>query len=212
MDSTDPVHAGRGAARSASASRFQQAIAWLFGIALCLLSGLVVAEVLLRKIFLVSLQGIDELSGYVLATTASLAFFLALADRAHMRIDILYARMPVGLKRLSDGIALLSVAASACLLVTMGWITFAESREFNSVSQTPWATPMVIPQSIWLFTLLPFMGLSLLSLLRWTGALLRGDRAVLSEFRAKGSEDELKEQLRALDERGESAPRNRQGA
>jgi TRAP-type C4-dicarboxylate transport system permease small subunit len=179
---------------------------------LCLLSGLVVAEVLLRKIFLVSLQGIDELSGYVLATTASLAFFLALADRAHMRIDILYARMPATLRRASDGIALLSVAASACMLVTMGWITFAESREFNSLSQTPWATPMVIPQSIWLISLLPFMGLSILSLFRWTGALLRGDRAVLSEFHAKGSDDELMDQLRALDERGESLPRSKQGA
>ena len=179
---------------------------------MCSLSALVVTEVLLRKIFLVSLQGIDELSGYVLATTASLAFFLALADRAHMRIDILYARMPAAMRRVSDGIALLSIAASACLLVTMGWITFAESREFNSVSQTPWATPMVIPQSIWLVALLPFMGLSILSLFRWTGALLRRDRAILSEFHAKGSEDELKEQLRALDERGDSLPRGKQGA
>lgn len=182
----------------------QRILAWVFGLALCLLSGLVVAEVLMRKILLISLQGVDELSGYVLASTASLAFFLALADRAHMRIDILYARMPLLLRRLSDGLALLALAASACLLVVMGWITFSESREFNSVSQTPWATPMVIPQSIWLAALLPFLGLAALSLLRWVGALIRGDRTVLAEFQAKGSDDELKEQLRALDERSES--------
>jgi TRAP-type C4-dicarboxylate transport system permease small subunit len=181
----------------------QVILAWVFGLALCLLSGLVVAEVLMRKILLISLQGVDELSGYVLAATSSLAFFLALADRAHMRIDILYAMMPLLLRRISDGLAVLAIAAGACLLVAMGWITFAESREFNSVSQTPWATPMVIPQSIWLAALVPFMGLSLLSLLRWTGAAIRRDRSVLAEFRAKGSEDELEEQLRALDERSE---------
>jgi TRAP-type C4-dicarboxylate transport system permease small subunit len=188
-----------------SAPGFELMMAWVFGLALCLLSGLVVAEVLMRKILLISLQGVDELSGYVLAATSSLAFFLALADRAHMRIDILYAMMPLLLRRISDGLAVLAIAASACLLVAMGWITFAESREFNSVSQTPWATPMVIPQSIWMAALLPFMVLSLLSLLRWTGAVVRGNKVALAEFRAKGSEDELEEQLRALDERSESS-------
>lgn len=191
----------RSVAPGLSSGRLERAVGWLFGSALCLLSVLVVAEVVMRKFFLVSLQGVDELSGYVLAATASLAFFMALMDRAHMRIDIFYSKLPPFLRLGSDGLAVMAMAAGACVIWAMGWITFAESREFNSVSQTPWATPMVIPQGVWLVTLLPFVGLAVVGWVRWVRALIRGDERALSMFRAKGSEDELREQLQAIDAR-----------
>jgi TRAP-type C4-dicarboxylate transport system permease small subunit len=183
-------------------ARLERAIAWLFGGALCMLSLVVVIEVLLRKGLLVSLQGVDELSGYVLAVVAALAFFMAMLDRGHMRIDIFYAMMPRPVRLFSDGLAVLSMAVGAVLVGWMAWITLSESREFNSVSQTPWATPMVIPQTVWLLALLPFVLLALVSLLRFAGALIRRDAAGLAPFVAKGSEDELQEQLQALQERG----------
>lgn len=186
--------------------RFRTVVAWIFGLSLCGLSLLVAVEVLARRFFLVSLQGVDELSGYALALTSSLGFFLALSDGGHMRIDIFYARLSSGWRSASDGLSVLAMASAAVLIVWMGWITFSESREFNSVSQTPWATPMVIPQSIWLMSLLPFLVAALFAGLRWAWALLRGDRKVLAEFRAKGSDDEVHEQLRALSDRGGVEP------
>jgi len=191
----------RSVAPGLASGRLERMVGGLFGGALCLLSVLVVAEVVMRKLFLVSLQGVDELSGYVLAGTASLAFFMALIDRAHMRIDIFYAKLPAALRLASDGFAVTAMAVGACVILAMGWITFAESREFNSVSQTPWATPMVIPQAIWLFTLLPFVGYAVLGSVRWGLALIRRDERGLSMFRAKGSDDELREQLQAIDAR-----------
>jgi hypothetical protein len=60
---------------------------------------------------------------------------------------------------------------------------------------------MVIPQGVWLVTLLPFVGLAVVGWVRWVRALIRGDERTLSMFRAKGSEDELREQLQAIDAR-----------
>jgi TRAP-type C4-dicarboxylate transport system permease small subunit len=202
------------ASPSASASvsrRFQILVAWLFGLCLCLLSLTVAAEVLMRKFFLISLQGVDELSGYALAVTAALGFFLALGEGGHMRIDILYARLSARLRLLSDGLAVIAMAGAAVLIFWMGWITLSESREFNSVAQTPWATPMVIPQSIWLVAMLPFLAAALYGFLRWLWALLKADRRILAEFRAKGSGDEVQEQLQALSERGGVPPTHVKG-
>ena len=48
--------------------------AWLFGAIFLLLSFAVAVETMMRKVFNVSLQGVDELGGYALAIGAALAF------------------------------------------------------------------------------------------------------------------------------------------
>jgi TRAP-type C4-dicarboxylate transport system permease small subunit len=181
--------------------RFEVWAGAAFGAAFCLLSALVFLETILRKFFSVSLQGVDELGGYVLAVTAALSFSLALCDRAHMRIDIFYRLFPLVIRRLLDGLAMLMTALVAFIVVLMGWITLKESILFKSVSQTPWATPMVIPQSIWLATLLPFLLLSFWGLLRWGYGMVRQDDQILGEFAPKGTQDELTEQVELLHQR-----------
>ena len=181
--------------------RFEVWAGAAFGAAFCLLSALVFLETILRKFFSVSMQGVDELGGYVLAVTAALSFSLALCDRAHMRIDIFYRLFPLVIRRLLDGLAMLMTALVAFIVVLMGWITLKESILFKSVSQTPWATPMVIPQSIWLATLLPFLLLSFWGLLRWGYGMVRQDDQILGEFAPKGTQDELTEQVELLHQR-----------
>ena len=181
--------------------RFEVWAGAAFGAAFCLLSALVFLETILRKFFSVSLQGVYELGGYVLAVTAALSFSLALCDRAHMRIDIFYRLFPLVIRRLLDGLAMLMTALVAFIVVLMGWITLKESILFKSVSQTPWATPMVIPQSIWLATLLPFLLLSFWGLLRWGYGMVRQDDQILGEFAPKGTQDELTEQVELLHQR-----------
>ena len=181
--------------------RFEVWAGAAFGAAFCLVSALVFLETILRKFFSVSLQGVDELGGYVLAVTAALSFSLALCDRAHMRIDIFYRLFPLVIRRLLDGLAMLMTALVAFIVVLMGWITLNESILFKSVSQTPWATPMVIPQSIWLATLLPFLLLSFWGLLRWGYGMVRQDDQILGEFAPKGTQDELTEQVELLHQR-----------
>jgi TRAP-type C4-dicarboxylate transport system permease small subunit len=185
--------------------RVETGIAVIFGLALCLLSLLVSLEVILRRFFLISLQGVDELGGYILAVASAIGFFLALMDRAHMRIDILYGRLPLAVRRILDGLAAAMMALSAVLLFWMAWITLDESMLFQSVSQTPWATPMVIPQSVWLATLAPFTLLAVWILVKWIVAFVRRDAAALNRFSAKGSTEELQEQLASVSERARAA-------
>ena len=72
--------------------------AWTFGLVFLALAAGVAIETISRKVLNKSLQGIDELGGYALAVGASLAFAVALAARAHIRIDVVHDRLPKALR------------------------------------------------------------------------------------------------------------------
>ncbi|WP_210260140.1 TRAP transporter small permease subunit [Hongsoonwoonella zoysiae] len=84
----------------------------LFGIALIALSVFVSIETIARKLFNFSFEGADELGGYVLAVGSSLAFVVALLDRAHIRIDVLHARFPKKLQAVMDWLSVLSLGGT----------------------------------------------------------------------------------------------------
>ena len=54
---------------------------------------LVTVDTIARKLLNFSFQGTDELGGYALAVGSSLAFTVALIERAHIRIDLLHAKL-----------------------------------------------------------------------------------------------------------------------
>jgi len=89
---------------------FTRVAGWLFGCLLVALSLFVAVETALRKLIGVSLQGADELGGYVLALGGALAFTVALLERAHVRIDVLYSRMPFSLRTAIDLVCALAFA------------------------------------------------------------------------------------------------------
>lgn len=129
------------------------------------LSFLIVIEILARKLLNVSLQGVDEIGGYVVAITGTFGMALAAVERAHTRIDVLLLRLP---RRLQAGLNLLAYVAlgiAAAFMAYMGWRTLSDSLLFGSVSSSPLQTPLWIPQSLWLGGLVIF-GLAAL----WTAA------------------------------------------
>ena len=69
------------------------------------LSFLIVYEIFARKLFNHSLQGVDEIGGYVVAITGTFGMALAALERAHTRIDVLLLRLPA---RVQAGLNLLS--------------------------------------------------------------------------------------------------------
>ncbi len=129
----------------------------IFGGYACLgLSFLIVVEILARKLFNFSLQGVDEIGGYVVAITGTFGMALAAVERAHTRIDVLLLRLP---KRVQSGLNLLSYVAlgiGAAFMAYMGWRTLSDSLLFGSVSSSPLQTPLWIPQSLWLAGLILF--------------------------------------------------------
>ena len=58
------------------------------------LSFLIFFEIIARKLFNYSLQGVDEVGGYVVAIIGTFGMALAAVERAHTRIDVLLFRLP----------------------------------------------------------------------------------------------------------------------
>ncbi|RPH43020.1 MAG: TRAP transporter small permease [Burkholderiales bacterium] len=180
--------------------------AWLFGAVFVLLSVAVAVEVTLRKVLNVSLQGVDELGGYSLAIGAGLAFALALVGRSHIRIDLVHERLPRAARLLLNVVAVASLAATAIALPVLAWFALSDSIAMNSTAQTPWATPLRWPQSVWFVVLSVFALVAVGSLMRLLGLALGGqlDR-VDREYGPRGAKDELQEELADIEARGAAA-------
>ena len=182
--------------------RFAQIAAVAFGAAMVVFAVLVTIETIGRKFLNLSFQGVDELGGYVLAITSALAFSLALIDRAHIRIDLFHRLLPRPLQRLLDLASVTMIALLAWLLVYAGWFTVKETIEFHSTAPTPWATPLIWPQSLWLAALVVFalfaFGVAAHAFLL---AATRRWRALERSYGPKGTEEEIREELADLERR-----------
>lgn len=183
-------------------SRFTGFLSALFGWMFIALSLIVVGETVARKLFSFSLQGADELGGYILAVGSGIAFTIAFVERAHIRIDLLQARLPATARALLDWVSVVSMAALALLLAYVGWLVVDETIEFRSNAPTPWATPLIYPQGVWYATLVIFALVALVAAVRATWMLLRGRSAqMVAEFGPKSAQDELEAELEDLNKR-----------
>lgn len=183
--------------------RFEAIAAALFGVAFIGLALAVATETILRKAFNYSLQGVDELSGYLLAVGGSLAFAVALVSRAHIRIDIVHDYLPKALRILLNVLAVLTLLVCALALGRMAWIALSDSILFRATAQTPWATPLRIPQAAWFAALCLFIAVAALQAAR-IGALIatgRFDR-IERDYSPRGSKDELQEEVDDIKARG----------
>src|SRR5262245_57392022 len=87
-------------------------------------------EMVSRKIFNYSLQGIDEIGAYTLAVTSAIGFSYALLLKAHTRVDFLVSKLPVPLRAFLNLLAMVALAALTLFAVWRGVIVAAESSEF----------------------------------------------------------------------------------
>lgn len=177
-----------------AARRLAHGAAIAAGYAALGLSGLIAFEVVARKFFAFSLQGVDEIGGYVLAIGVSFSFAYSLVHRAHTRVDVLVALLPAGLRAPLNALAMLLLAAFAAFMLWRGIETLHETLEFGSRASTPLQTPLWIPQTLWVAGLAVFAGLAMLLALRALTLLLRGRGAALNrEFDPRSTDDELDE-------------------
>ncbi|MGL4323391.1 MAG: TRAP transporter small permease subunit [Beijerinckiaceae bacterium] len=188
--------------------RLENIAAAIFGTAFTFLAFAVAVETAMRKIFNKSLQGVDELGGYILAVGAALAMAAALVSRAHIRIDLLHDYAPRFLRNALNLIAVVALAVSAIFLARMAWIALDESRLFNATAQTPWATPLRYPQTIWVIALLLFVSVALIQCARAFWMAWRRDWNALDRtYGPRGAKDELDEELEDLKKRsGDTLP------
>jgi TRAP-type C4-dicarboxylate transport system permease small subunit len=187
--------------------RIEQVLGIAFGFIFLGLAVVVTVETASRKLFNVSLQGADELGGYALAVGATLGFSLALLGRAHIRVDVFHDRLPRPLQLLLNWLSVVSLAALAMLMAYLAWFVIQDSRAYQSVAQTPWATPLVYPQTAWLIGLGVFGVVALFSALRATWLLLRGDYDRLQkDYGPRSTKEEVDEELEDIKARGVAEP------
>jgi TRAP-type C4-dicarboxylate transport system permease small subunit len=156
-------------------ARFVARAGCWFGGAMVAAAALMIAvDVIARKLFSVSIGASSEVSGYVLAIGTSWALALALLDRAHVRIDSLYAVLPVRLCALLDMIALASFMVFAAFTTWQGGKVLLNSIQVDAHSLTPLGTLLAIPQTLWVAGFVLFSAVLLLLFARAVMLLARG--------------------------------------
>lgn len=180
--------------------RIARSAVFIAGLALLGAAVLVTVDVLCRKFLGLTVSGSDEISGYVFAAGTTWAYSYALLHRSNVRIDALYNIFPLWLK------AVLDVVGVSLLLVYMAIQTFyavdvfLESWKFDSVAVTTLATPLWIPQLLWVIGLLMFMVTLIFVAAFSIARLLVGDFAQVNRVAGVMTVDEeVEEEMRGID-------------
>lgn len=135
---------------SRTVAAFTDTAALACGWWLIVLSAVTCVEMLGRKVLGFSLQGVDEIGSYTYAIVGSIGFAHTLVTRSHTRVDFLISRFSPRVRAVLNLAAMLTLAALAFLCLWRGSATLAESIDLKSTASTPLATPLWIPQAIWL--------------------------------------------------------------
>ena len=209
VDTAAPAAAAASAAdeaRRTTRTHVESALAWVFGTIFLVLSVIVSIETISRKLFNFSLQGADELGGYALAVGSTIAFSLALMGRNHIRVDVFHELLPRRLQAFLNWFSIVSLAALGVFIAWVALKVLEDTRLYGSTAQTPWATPLIWPQSVWYAGLVAFALVATAFALRATWLLLRGRIDTLNtDFHPKSAKEELKEELVDLAQR-QAAP------
>lgn len=152
-------------------ARTAERLAVVAGWTLLGLAVLVTFEIFARKFFRFSVQGADEIGGYVLALSSAIGFCYALVQRAHIRIDLLLPRLPSTVQAVLNLLTFGLLAIFAGLLAWRAVAVAVESWALSARAPTPLGTPLVLPQGIWAFALSAFALLCGLALVRGLAAL-----------------------------------------
>jgi TRAP-type C4-dicarboxylate transport system permease small subunit len=119
----------------------------------------ILAEVIARKFFSYSFQGVDEIGGYLVAISGSFAFGFGVLEKAHTRIDLALTNFSISLRNFFNVTAYIAIFLVSAFLAKYSYVTLSESILFKSISATPLEVPIRYPQFFW------FIGLSLFSVI-----------------------------------------------
>ena len=189
-------------ARGLSLARtLSRAGVWVGG-ALTLASALLISyDVIVRRLFGVTIGGSDELSGYAFAISTSWALAHAALERANVRIDVVYEHLPVRVAAVLDWVALVALGVFAAFLAWHAQEVLAQSWQQGSRANTPLGTPLWVPQALWVTGLVWFALVLALMLIRASVALVHGDLAAIRELCGIRSATEEAQEEAAMGER-----------
>lgn len=190
--------------------RIETLLATLFGSIFLGLSVVVAVETISRKVFNFSIQGADELGGYALAVGSTIAFSLALMGRNHIRVDVFHEKFSRGLQAALNWLSIVALAVFGAFIAWIAFKVISDTLQYGSTAQTPWATPLIWPQSVWYAGLVTFALVAIGYAVRATLLLVTNRIDSLNhDFHPKSTKEELKEELedlanRQVDTQGDS--------
>lgn len=128
------------------------------GLGIIFISCMITVDVFLRKFFGTTLGGASEIAGMIFAVATAMAYPYVLLDRAHIRIDVLYSRIPVKARAFLDLAAMLIMLTFYYQLTMSTFQLLTKSWNGGSRSVGVVQVPLWMPQSLWvlgfaLFTL-----------------------------------------------------------
>ena len=136
--------------------RIARIAVWIGGGAHLAAAIMVTIDVLLRKIFSITMSGSDEMSGYVFAAGTTWAYSYCVLHRSNIRIDAVYNLLPRRLCGALDIVGVVLLLIFNAVLTRHAFEAFATSYVRDSVSITTLATPLWIPQLFWVIGLIAF--------------------------------------------------------
>lgn len=117
---------------------FSSAISWLFAVLLLA----ILANVALRYLFDRPLTVLSELQWHLYACTAMVGLSHAMANDAHVRVDLLYSRLSLTARRIVETASILLLLIPLCVfLVAHGWDFAATSWRLGESSVLPGGLP-----------------------------------------------------------------------
>lgn len=143
---------------------------------------LVTFDVIARKFFSYSIAGADELSGYAYAISMGWGFVYAFHRHAHIRVELVYLRLPDLGRAVLDIVALTAFAALMLALSERAFTLLMNSVSIGSRADTMLRTPLVVPQVLWFLGLAFFVLCLLLTLTRALRALAMGELRKVQEI------------------------------
>jgi TRAP-type C4-dicarboxylate transport system permease small subunit len=172
-----------------------------FGGGLILLAAFVVSfDVVIRKLFNISLGGADEFSGFALAIGSAWAFGFALLERAHIRIDSVYTTLPRPARAVLDILGLSVFGIFMSLMAWQGTGVFMESVRNSTVTLSAMAWPLRYPQFLWIAGLWWFVAIVVLLWIRAVLTIIRGDfLLVQKQIGSKTVQEEVNEEMVQLE-------------
>lgn len=173
------------------------ALAFLAGTAVFILAFLIVTDIVARRVFRFSVQGTDELGGYVLAMVGSLGLAYVLLVRGFTRIDVMFRILPPMARAVLHVLAYLTLAGLAAFFAWKAASEWHETWLFDAHANTPLQTPLWIPQGLWAIGMLVFALSAVIQALRALLLLWREPARVEAEYGLLQIEDELKDYRRS---------------
>lgn len=172
-----------------------------FGGGLILLAAFVVSfDVVIRKLFNISLGGADEFSGFALAIGSAWAFGFALLERGHVRIDSIYTILPRPVCAVLDILGLSVFGIFMSLMAWQGTGVFLESVKNSTVTLSAIAWPLRYPQFLWVAGLWWFVVIVALLWIRAVLTIVRGDfLLVQKQIGSKTVQEEVNEEIAHLE-------------